>query len=303
MNQRPPPFIAAVVVTFKPDEVLLSRLLLALAPQVSAGVIVNNASSLSLPDTYFQQAGFSVRHLNSNTGIATALNAGFDWATTQGAEFVITFDQDSEPAPDMVSRLLDAHSSQTVAGHKVGAVGPQQVDRRSGRVASFIAPITGPRRKTLPVKGQALEVDHLISSGCLIPMQAWLSTGPYLDALFIDYVDIEWSLRLRSKGWHLYGVGGATLMHSIGDDIKHWGGRQVAWHAPLRHYYLFRNGVYLQTLPHVPLIWKLSDALQLLKKLIFFTLVGRPYTAHLKAMLLGVKHGLKKRLGPAPAPD
>ncbi len=303
MNQISPPCVVAVVVTFKPDETLLSRLLLTLAPQVSAGIIVNNANSLYLPDTYFQQAGFSVRHLNSNTGIATALNVGCDWATAQGAAFVITFDQDSEPAPDMVSRLLDAYSSQLEAGHKVGAVGPQQVDRRSGRVAPFIAPIAGPRRKKLPVKSQALEVDHLISSGCLIPLQAWLSTGPYLDALFIDYVDIEWSLRLRSKGWHLYGVGGATLMHSIGDDIKHWGGQQVAWHAPLRHYYLFRNGVYLQTLPYIPLIWKLSDALQLLKKLIFFTLVGRPYRAHLKAMLLGVKHGFKKRLGSAPVPD
>ena len=303
MNQNTIATIFAVVVTYEPDEVLLSRLLLALAPQVSGGIIINNASSLSLPDTYFQQAGFSVQHLNSNAGIATALNAGFDWARAQRAGFVITFDQDSEPAPDMVSRLLGAYSAQLEAGHKVGAVGPQQVDRRSGRVAAFIAPIAGPRRKMLPVDGQALEVDHLITSGCLVSLQAWQSTGPFLDALFIDYVDIEWSLRMRSKGWHLYGVGGASLMHAIGDDIKHWGGRQVAWHSPLRHYYLFRNGVYLQTLPHISLMWKLSDALQLIKKLFFFTLVGRPRAAHLKAMLLGVKHGFNKHLGPGQAPD
>ena len=303
MNQSTTTTIFAVVVTYEPDEALLSRLLLALAPQVSGGIIINNASSLSLPDVYLQQAGFSVRHLNSNVGVATALNAGFDWARAQGAGFVITFDQDSEPAPDMVSRLLGAYSAQLEAGHKVGAVGPQQVDRRSGRVAAFIAPIVGPRRKMLPVDGQALEVDHLITSGCLVPLQAWLSTGSFLDALFIDYVDIEWSLRMRSKGWHLYGVGGASLIHTIGDDIKHWGGRQVAWHGPPRHYYLFRNGVYLQTLPHIPLMWKLSDALQLLKKLVFFTLVGRPRTAHLKAMLRGIKNGFYKRLGPAPAPD
>ena len=303
MNQSTTTTIFAVVVTYEPDEALLSRLLLALAPQVSGGIIINNASSLSLPDVYLQQAGFSVRHLNSNVGVATALNAGFDWARAQGAGFVITFDQDSEPAPDMVSRLLGAYSAQLEAGHKVGAVGPQQVDRRSRRVAAFIAPIAGPRRKMLPVDGQALEVDHLITSGCLVPLQAWLSTGSFLDALFIDYVDIEWSLRMRSKGWHLYGVGGASLIHTIGDDIKHWGGRQVAWHGPLRHYYLFRNGVYLQTLPHIPLMWKLSDALQLLKKLVFFTLVGRPRTAHLKAMLRGIKNGFYKRLGPAPAPD
>ncbi|TAG35678.1 MAG: glycosyltransferase family 2 protein [Polaromonas sp.] len=303
MNQSGSVTIFAVIVTYEPDEVLLSQLLLALAPQVSGGIIVNNSNSLSLSDAYLQHVGFSVQHLNSNVGVAAALNAGFNWARAQDAGFVITFDQDSEPAPDMVSRLLSAYILQMEAGHKVGAVGPQQIDRRSGGIAPFIAPIVGRRRRILPQDGQALEVDHLITSGCLMPLQAWLSTGPFLDSLFIDYVDIEWSLRMRSKGWHLYGVGGASLKHSIGDDIKHWGVRQVAWHSPLRHYYLFRNGVHLQTLPYIPLMWKLSDALQLSKKLVFFTFVGRPRIAHLKAMLLGIKHGFKKRLGPAQTPD
>ena len=303
MNQSTDAPVFAVVVTYGPDKALLLRLVSALAQQVSGGIIINNASSLPLPDAYFQQAGFSVRHLNLNAGISTALNAGFDWAQAQGARFIITFDQDSEPAPDMVSRLLDAYSSGVQAGHKVGAVGPQQVDRRSGRIAPFIAPITALRRKLLPVDGQTLEVDHLITSGCLVPLQAWKSTGPFLDALFIDYVDIEWSLRMRSRGWHLYGVGGAVLTHSIGDHIKHWAGRQVAWHSPLRHYYLFRNGVYLQTLPYIPLMWKCSDAMQLLKKLVFFTLVGRPRKTHLMAMLRGIKNGFCKRLGPASSPD
>jgi rhamnosyltransferase len=298
MNQSTTSSIFAVVVTYKPDEELLFRLLIALAPQVSGGVLINNASSLHMPDSHFEQIGFSVRHMNSNVGVATALNVGFESARVQGAGFVITFDQDSQPAPDMVSRLLLAYSVQTAAGNKVGAVGPQQVDRRSGRIAPFIAPIVGSRSKIMPGNGQALEVDHLITSGCLVPLQAWVEAGPFLDALFIDYVDIEWSLRLRSRGWCLYGVGGASLIHSIGDVIMHWGGQQVAWHSPLRHYYQFRNGVYLQTLPYIPLVWKLSDALQLLKKVVFFTLVGRPRSAHMKAMLLGAKNGFLKRLGP-----
>jgi rhamnosyltransferase len=283
--------LCAVVVTYEPDERLLSRLLLALAPQVSLILVVNNGCALPLSDLVLRQQGHEVLHLQTNAGVAAALNAGFRWAQAQAAEFVITFDQDSEPAPDMVLRMLHVYRGLVAAGNRVGAVGPQQVDRRTGRRAPFMAPIHGRRRPLVPVSGKTVEVDHLISSGCLVPLAAWEDAGAFLEPLFIDYVDIEWSLRLRHRGWHLYGVGGATLGHSIGDDLKHWGGRQIPWHSPLRHYYLFRNAVHLQKLPHISLGWKFSDGLQLLKKLLFFSLVGRPRAARLRAMLRGLRPG------------
>ena len=291
------PKIFAVVVTYQPDEALLSRLLQALAPQVSGGIVVNNGNSLTSMDKYLQRTDFAVKHLQSNTGVATALNAGFQWAEAQNADFVITFDQDSEPAPDMVSCLLGAYQDLVASGQKVGAVGPQQVDRRSGRCAPFLAPISRQRRRVTPDAGQAVEVDHLITSGCMVPIPVWKEVGSFLDDLFIDYVDIEWSLRMRHLEWQLFGVGGATLTHSIGDDVAQWWGWQFPWHSPKRHYFIFRNGTYLQKLPHVSVGWKLFDALQLAKKLVIFTLVGRPRSAHLRAMLRGMRDGWRGRLG------
>ena len=297
MKNLPPPRIVAVIVAYQPDGELLARLVQALAPQISGGIVVNNGSDLPLPGDFLRQKNFAVEHLHSNTGVATALNAGFRWAQAQGAEFVITFDQDSEPAPDMVSALMDAYQTLVTTGRKVGAVGPQQVDRRTGRRAPFLEPISRYRRRVTPDVGQVVEVDHLITSGCLVPIQVWGDAGRFLDELFIDYVDIEWSLRLRHQGWHLYGVGAATLSHSIGDKVAHWWGIPFPWHRPLRHYFIFRNGAYLQTLAHVSLGWKLFDALQLAKKLVIFTLVGRPRSAHLFAMLRGLRDGLRGRLG------
>lgn len=292
-----------MVVTYRPDEALLSRLLHALGPQVTGGMVVNNGDSLPLTDESLQQAGFAVSHLQSNTGVAAALNTGFQWAEAQAAEFVITFDQDSEPAPDMVARLLRAHRDLTVSGFKVGAVGPQQLDRRSGQHAAFMAPILWRRRLVTPAAGQNVEVDHLITSGCLVPLQAWANSGNFLEALFIDYVDIEWSLRLRHQGWHFFGVGGAVLTHSIGDGVKHWLGRPISWHSPVRHYYMFRNSVYLQKLPHISLGWKVADAFHLLRKLVFYTWVASPRAVHVKAMLNGLRDGWRGRLGPARRPD
>ncbi len=291
------PRILAVIVTYQPDAKLLARLVDALGDQVSGGIVVNNGSVLPLADDYFQRSNFTVKHLQSNTGVATALNEGFRWAQAQDAEFVITFDQDSEPSADMVAQLVLAHQNLVASGQKVGAVGPQQVDRRTGRRAPFLAPISNHRRRVTPDAGQTVEVDHLITSGCLVPLHVWREVGPFLDELFIDYVDVEWSLRMRHLGWHLFGVGGATLTHSIGDKVAQWWAWQFPWHSPLRHYFIFRNGTYLQKLPHVSVGWKLFDSLQLAKKLAIYTLVGRPRSAHLRAMLRGMRDGWRGRLG------
>ncbi len=284
--------ILAVVVAYRPDAALLRSLLAALAPQVQGGVVINNGTELPLADAELTRWGFTAQHLGDNLGVAAALNRGFDWALGQQADFVISFDQDSEPAPDMLARMLQAHTALLAAGQPVGALGPQQVDRRSGRVADAFAPVRWRHRRLRPLAGQSPEVDHLITSGCLVPAAAWQQAGPMLEPLFIDYVDIEWSLRARSRGLKLFVVGGAMLQHALGDGAHHWRGRQVAKHGPLRHYYLVRNGLWLQKLPYIPWSWKLPNLVALAKKFVFFSLASRPRGDHIRAMLRGLWAGL-----------
>ena len=293
------PSIHAIIVTYNADPVLLERLLAALAPQVAGGVVVNNGAHLPLSRTALQERSFDLLTLMENRGIAAALNAGFDWAYRHGAEFVVTFDQDSEPAPDMIVELVQAWQTLARQGVAVGAIGPEQVDSRTARRAAFIAPIRWRRNKLSPADGQVVEVDHLITSGCLTTAQAWRQTGPYLDELFIDYVDIEWCLRLRHNGLRVFGLGGAILYHAMGDDVKDWRGQQIPHHSPLRHYYLMRNGAYLQRLSLIPFAWKVSDAIHMVKKFIYFSLRSHPRRPHIAAMLRGLVDGLRSRMGPA----
>lgn len=293
------PQVLAVVVTYQPVEALLSQLLLDLSPQVSGGIVINNGCALPLSDEALSLAGFEVRHLNSNRGVATALNIGFQWAHAQGAEFVITFDQDSEPASNMVGLLLDAFRNIRATGQRVGAVGPQQVDARTGTQAAFIAPVGWSRRRIMLSAGKTAEVDHLITSGCLVPLKTWTTVGPFLDDLFVDYVDIEWSLRMRHAGLRLFGVGGAILRHTLGDEIKHWCGLEIPRHSPQRQYFMMRNGVYLQKLSYIPLRWKLFEVVQIAKRLVFFTFSGLPGFVSVRAMLHGISDGVRGKLGPA----
>ncbi len=293
------PSIHAIIVTYNPDPALLERLLAALAPQVMGGVVVNNGTHLPLPDCALQTRGFELVTLMENRGIAFALNAGFEWACRHGAEFIVTFDQDSEPAPDMVARLVQAWQTLAAQGVAVGAIGPEQEDSRTTRRAAFIAPIRWARDKLSPADGQTAEVDHLITSGCLTTAHAWHQAGPFLDDLFIDYVDIEWCLRLRHNGLRVFGLGGAILYHAMGDNVKDWRGQQIPHHSPLRHYYLMRNGAYLLRLSHIPFAWKASDALHIVKKFIYFALHSYPRWPHTIAMLRGLIDGLRSRMGPA----
>ncbi len=291
--------IFAIVVTYKPEKGILSQLLLALAPQVSGGIVINNGTMLPISDDALSRAGFQVRHLQTNTGVATALNIGFRWAQAQDAEFVITFDQDSEPAFNMVELLLDAYRNISATGQQVGAVGPQQVDVRTGLHAPFIAPAGLLRRKIIPLSGQSVEVDHLITSGCLVSLESWRQVGPFLDDLFVDYVDIGWCLRSRYFGAHLYGVGGAFLKHSLGEDIIKWHGWNLPHHNSLRQYFILRNCIYLQKLPYISFRWKIFEALQLVKRLVFFITTGSPRFMSLRAIFYGVSDGCLSRLGPS----
>jgi rhamnosyltransferase len=142
-----------------------------------------------------------------------------------------------------------------------------------------------------------IEVDHLITSGLLVPLSGYQVVGAPRADLFIDYVDIEWSLRARKNGLKLFAVGKARLKHSIGDSFKQFMGKQVPIHSPLRHYYLMRNGVYLQKLPTISFAWKMSDAFQLLKKFIFFSLFLPERGKRLRMMLRGISDGLHGKLG------
>ena len=77
-------------------------------------------------------------------------------------------------------------------------------------------------------------------------------------------------------------------------------GRALPSHSPLRHYYHFRNGVWLGRHGDVPREWKRVDAYRLVLRFGFYALFARPRLAHVAAMLRGVRDGLRGRLGPAP---
>jgi rhamnosyltransferase len=141
-------------------------------------------------------------------------------------------------------------------------------------------------------------VDHVISSGCLIPVPVLDRVGAMREDLFIDGVDIEWGLRAVHHGLRNYGVCAAHMQHSLGGSTFRVLGRTVARHPPLRLYYQFRNAILLYRVKWIPLRWKLANLRRLMLRFTLYLVCARPLRLHLHMIGLGVLHGLRGVSGP-----
>jgi rhamnosyltransferase len=302
-----------VLVTYQPDLVALRKTLKLLRGQVAGLVVVDNGSDSAACETiqgwFYPQGAAHASSLisaqgscrvcliqnDSNRGLALAQNQGIDFALSQGAAFVWFLDQDSLPQQDSLFLLLTAFETLSEK-HKVAAVGPRYSDPQSGHGSRFV------RFGWLPFQSvscqpadEYLDVDFLISSGSLVCRQALQDVGLMYGVLFIDHVDTDWCLRARHLGWRLFGVCRAVISHNLGSSgvFLSWPRRRrVALHAPARHYYVFRNSIWLMRRGYAPLHWKVSTVLRLVVLAGFYLIFAPDRLTRLAQIWRGVRAGL-----------
>jgi rhamnosyltransferase len=293
------PTVFAIIVTYNPDLDVLDTLVRCLLPQVGGAIIVDNRSESDVLEWHrkLQHEHLQFAATGENLGIAAAQNIGLAEARRWGAEFVLLSDQDSQPAADMVLQLRNAALGLASQGAKVAAVGPNYLDVRQNN-PPFVR-VNGLRVQwlTCSSKDSVLEVDYVIASGCLIPMQSVDAVGEMREEMFIDYVDVEWALRARRRGYRSYGVCAATMTHKHGDSPIPFMGKRYPSHSPVRHYYHFRNAIWLYKQRYVPLHWKMADGIHLVRKYFFYCLFAKPRFSHCRMMTIGLLDGIRSRLG------
>lgn len=206
--------VVAGIVAYNPDAARLRENVEVIGGQVDAVLVVDN-NSLTPVDL----AGVTLIRNPENRGMSGALNQVMVWARDVGATCAVLLDQDSVADPGMVAALLGQLEP------SVGMVAPRYVDRNLG----------GSDRHD-----EARDVDHCITSGSLCRISAWESIGGYDEQLFVDFVDFDLCLRLRTAGWRIRLTPDATLLHEIGEAQRH--GRAIAYgHSASRSYHLARD--------------------------------------------------------------
>jgi rhamnosyltransferase len=170
------------------------------------------------------------KYFNANEGIAKRLNQAMDQAAFNHYDYLLTMDQDSSfKAGDFqkYKSLIQASAYNHVAQFGVNC----QPD--------FTQP-----------KEQPEEALTLITSGSILNLSLTKNIGPFNEALFIDFVDAEFSYRVIQNGYINLMFSNIVLNHNLGKLVE---GRGLGnfkksmriIHAPNRVTYIVRNGLYL----------------------------------------------------------
>jgi len=227
--------VSAVVVTFHPDSEVLGNLA-AVGLQVQHLVVVDNGSApeeLTLLRAASQSMGFELIENGVNLGIASALNIGVRRAMQFNAPFVFLFDQDSRVTDGFVATMIATFEGSRW-GADLGILVPRYTDIRHG------TPLFSNRVK------RGLEA--AMTSGSLLRTETFTRCGLFIDELFIDGVDYEFSLRLRKLGCVIDECPDTVLLHSPGEPRHHklFGFKyKTANYSPVRRYYQERNKVWI----------------------------------------------------------
>jgi rhamnosyltransferase len=298
--------VAAVIVLYFPDEILLDRLLNSLRDTASNLFVIDNTPSDKL--TWVSINWFTSRNhhidyhaLNNNYGIAKAQNLGIELAISHNCDHVILFDQDSAAPPEMIMKLLSEERALLANGVKVGSVGPAFIDEKTHEYAKvirygnvFVNRISVSSKDVKPI-----QADYLIASGSLIGVAVLQEVGLMRDDLFIDWVDIEWALRAGSLGYLHFVIPKLTMLHSIGDDYVDVGMRKVNLHSDIRKYYIVRNACNLVLNPVMGRRFRTNVILKIPAYVLFYSMTSKLHFASLKLLLRACADGFSGRLGKA----
>jgi rhamnosyltransferase len=284
-----------VIVFYNPDRACVERAN-RLALKVRCVVVDNSASvtdatTLGLSDkAVYLPNGY-------NAGIATAFNQGVAVLLAEGYDAAILFDQDSEPPDELLTALPAQIACANAAGERVALVGPAYDDARLRGVAPFVRFRWWSLERITPDGDLPIDVDFLISSGSCINLRYWSAIGPMEDALFIDFVDLEWCVRAKRKGFRVLGIPWLRMQHELGGEPVRVLGRSYPMHGPLRHYYQFRNIVALMRRSSIPFSWKSTELLKLPIRIVIYCFFPNKRREHLAMVWRGVRDGWRGRLG------
>ena len=172
-----------------------------------------------------------------NCGLGKPINVVANIAWSEGVEWLLTFDQDSKAEIDMVENML-------------AYVSGEEYDPQIGVLSPIIDSPTDANSDIayLPKNPHVMYLRTAIQSGSLLNLRIMNEVGGYKENLFIDYVDFEYCLRVRSMGYKVARLTSAKLLHQEEDkyevreidNCKLYLGK----YKPERFYYQCRNILY-----------------------------------------------------------
>lgn len=225
--------LMGVVILYHPDTNALIAHLRSYLPVVDHLLLLDNSETpnLALEEALSNESPtIQYRFLGENKGIAARLNLAIESARSMGYRFLLTMDQDTGFQPGQMLAYWQK-------------VQKNQIDK----VVQFGANCQPDFTPDQPVPQ---ETNNLITSGTILNLSYIEQIGLFDEQLFIDFVDTEFSFRVLEKGYKNLLFADIVLQHRIGylkqgRSFKTLKTSARILHAPIRVYYILRNGLHL----------------------------------------------------------
>ena len=236
-----------VVVLFKPEDKMLSNID-SYIKDLDKLYVVDNTPGEDISEKFKGNKKIQYVPLKDNKGIAYALNKGAKLAIKDGADWLLTMDQDSSFTPgalkEMKDFIKDYSKNDKIFSKIIGSKFEQL-----GIVSPFHV-----TTRTINEKPTGIDRPLMVmTSGNLVNLKAYKKVKGFKDWMFIDCVDFEFCLNLRKHNYEIIQLNYVKLNHELGDTQKRKILNKTVFadnHSAFRRYFITRNRHYLYDLYH-----------------------------------------------------
>jgi rhamnosyltransferase len=242
-------------ITAYSDKTALERCIASLKCQtysIEKILIVDNSPHVLLSPEELDES-IIVKSYPQNIGISGGLRVGIEWSIKNEFDFIWTFDQDTEPSPDALKRLIETYDNLKEAHQKIGIIAPLPVDRVTGQQWNGMI-LDKYQLKQFLINDQIPEIykcDAVITAGSLISIQAAHNTPFPNENLFIEAVDWEYCLKLKKQNYSIFVNRNIVLKQRFGEtqEVNLFYPKIKIMRlncSPLRYYYRCRNNTFVE---------------------------------------------------------
>jgi GT2 family glycosyltransferase len=186
-----------------------------------------------------------------NLGFSAGNNVAIREAMTRNPDYFLLLNNDTQVAPDFLSKLLAVAESD----EKIGVVNPKilyfEPDDRIWYAGGFYKPwwstgkVRGQNRRDMGKYNETREISFVTGCALLIKVRVVRQIGLLDEVFFLGFEDLDWTMRAMQAGFRAYYVGSAVVWHKASYDTKKNLGKSIM------DFYRTRNSLLLAR-KHIP---------------------------------------------------
>ena len=221
--------IVAAITLYNPKEKVYEYILelRKIFPHIYLFDNTENEDILKKSKKNLKQEGITYFSKGVNMGLAYGLNVCCNRACKDHYPWIMLFDQDSVITYDLICKMKDF------------------IQKYDNEKLAIVTPMIEDFKRRCVRDDKAKPKKTVITSGMILKLEAFVENGKFLNALFVDAVDIEYSLRIARKGYYILENRQAILHHNQYDKENVYDGYKVNKYSALRHYYIARGYCYI----------------------------------------------------------